>query len=61
MMMNNIGIEFLINMAMLELYVKDYVTKNKNRFDLTENGIQSIKHGICDGIDYYELGISCRD
>lgn len=52
----NIGIEFLINMAMLELSVKDNAEKNKEDFDSINSRIQSIKNGMCDDIDCYVFG-----
>lgn len=49
----NIGIEFLTNMVMLELSVKDNMTKNKWDFDSINSEIQSIKNGMCDDSDCY--------
>lgn len=49
----NMGIEFLINMVMLELSVKDNMTKNKLDFDSINSEIQSIKNGMCDDTDCY--------
>ncbi len=49
----NIGIEFLINMAMLELSAKGNVAKNKGDFDSINGRIQSIKNGMCDDTDCY--------
>ena len=49
----NIGVEFLINMAMLELSAKDNVAKNKGDFDSINGRIQSIKNGMCDDTDCY--------